>query len=179
LPVLTSAVWMKRHTLGTKAFHTRYSVAGSLVAMASSISSKDAAELAGRLQLDLDDIGICHACLSFVSMPLGWGDERETRRATFAITPDLWNEGLAEPARLALERARAEGIAGAEAGLADVDAREGRSVTARAIVRRLAADLSARAKGDLMRMGFKPWPPPELRPERGGGSEGSARSDIA
>lgn len=165
---LIPALWTKRYTLGRKAFHTRYSVAASLVAMASSISSEDAAELAGRLQLDLDDIGICHACLSFVSMPLGWGDEREARRATFAITPDLWEEGLAEPARLALERARVEGIPRAEAGLADVNARQGRSVTARAIVRRLAADLSARAKGDLLRMGFKPWPPPELRGENGG-----------
>ena len=148
-------------------------------AMASSISSKDAAELANRLELDLDDVGICHACLSFVSMPLGWGDEHEARRATFAITPDLWEEGLSAPARLALERARVEGIPGAEAGLLDVAERQGRSVTARAIVRRLAADLSARAKGDLLRMGFKPWPPPELRPERGGDSEGSSRSDIA
>jgi len=29
----------------------------------------------------------------------------------------------------------------------------------RAIVRRLAADLSARAQGDLFRMGWQPWPP--------------------
>jgi hypothetical protein len=131
--------------------------------MASSISSAEAADLARRLVLDLDEIGICHACLSFVSMPLGWGDEREARRATFAITPDLWEEGLAEPARLALERARVEEVAGAEAGLADVSERGGRSVTARAIVRRLAADQSARAKGDLLRMGFEPWPPQGLR----------------
>jgi hypothetical protein len=33
---------------------------------------------------------------------------------------------------------------------------------ARAIVRRLAADLAAQAKGDLLRMGFQPWPLPEL-----------------
>jgi hypothetical protein len=131
--------------------------------MAGSISSKEAAQLAERLELDLDDMAICLACLSFVSMPLGWGDEREVRRATFAITPDLWEEGLAQPARFALERARADGVAGAEAGLADVDSRQGRSVTARAIVRRLAEDLHARAKGDLLRMGFQPWPPPELQ----------------
>jgi hypothetical protein len=127
--------------------------------MATSISSREAAELARRLVLDLDDLGICHACLSFVSMPLGWGDEREARRATVAITPDLWEEGLAEPARRALQRARADGVPGAEAGLADVEARQGRSVTSRAIVRRLAEDLAARAKGDLLRMGFQPWPP--------------------
>jgi hypothetical protein len=133
------------------------------LAVADSISSKDAAELAGRLGLDLDDVGVCLACLSFVSMPLGWGDEREARRATFAITPDLWEEGLAEPARLALERARTDAVPGADAGPADVEARQGRSVTARAIVRRLAEDLAARARGDLLRMGFQPWPPQELR----------------
>jgi hypothetical protein len=126
--------------------------------MATSISSRDVAELAARLELDVDDVGICHACLSFVSMPLDRGDQREARRATFAITPDLWEEGLALSARLALERARAEGVPGAEAGLADIVARQGRSVTARAIVPRLASDLSDRAKRDLLRMGFQPWP---------------------
>lgn len=135
--------------------------------MATSISTRAAAELATRLELDVDEVGICLACLSFVSMPLGWGDEREARRAMFAITPDLWEEGLASPARVALERARARGVPGADAGLADVEARQGRSVTARAIVRRLAADLSERAKGDLLRMGFKPWPPQELRRDSG------------
>lgn len=91
--------------------------------------------------------------------PLGRGDERRAASATAWITPDLWEEGLALPARLALERARGDGIPGAEAGLADIAARQGRSVTARAIVRRLAADLSERAKGDLLKMGFEPWPP--------------------
>jgi hypothetical protein len=31
-----------------------------------------------------------------------------------------------------------------------------------AIVRKLAAELSARAERDLLKMGFKPWPPQEL-----------------
>ena len=129
--------------------------------MARAISANAAAELAARLDLDVDDLAICHACLSFVSMPLDRGDEREVRRATFAMTPDLWAEGLELPARLALERARRAGVPGAEAGLSDIAERGGRSVTARAIVRRLAANLAAQAKGDLLRMGFQPWPPPE------------------
>jgi hypothetical protein len=126
------------------------------------ITSAAAAELAAQLDLDVDDIGICQACLSFVSMPLHAGDERQARRATFQVTPDLWAEGLEQPARMALKRARAAGVAGAEDALADVDERGGRSVAARAIVRRLAADQAERAQGDLLRMGFKPWPPAEL-----------------
>jgi hypothetical protein len=125
------------------------------------ISSIDAAELAARLEIDVDDVAICHACLSFVSIPLGRGDEREAAKATAWITPDLWAEGLALPARLALEQALSDGISGAEAALADIAARQGRSLMARAIVRRLAAALSERAKGDLLRMGFEPWPPRE------------------
>jgi hypothetical protein len=126
--------------------------------MTESISSIDAAGLAARLEIDVDDVAICHACLSFVSIPLGRGDERGAARAAVRITPDLWEEGLAQPARLALS-GRDDGIPRAEAGLADLAARQGCSVTARAIVRRLSADLSACAKGDLLRMGFEPWPP--------------------
>ena len=126
------------------------------------ITTEDAAELAARLELNVHDIPICLACLSFVSMPLDAGNEREARRATFQVTPDLWAEGLEQPARLALRRARAAGLAGAEQALADVDERGPRSVMARAIVRRLAADLAERAHGDLLRMGFEPWPPAEL-----------------
>ena len=34
-------------------------------------------ELAARLDLDVDDIGICLACLSFVSFAIHSGDARE------------------------------------------------------------------------------------------------------
>jgi hypothetical protein len=122
------------------------------------ISSDAAARLAAQLDLDADDIGICHACLSFVSMPLSTGHERKTADATRMITPQLWDEGLAQPARMALRRALASGLVGAEAALADVEELGSRSVVARAIVRRLAADLAERAEGDLLRMGFQPWP---------------------
>jgi hypothetical protein len=125
------------------------------------VSDRQAAKLAGRLHIDVDDVAICHACLSFVSIPLGRGDDRAAASAAIRITPDLWAEGLALPARLALERARAGGVPDAEHGLADVEARQGQSVTARAIVRRLAADLAKRARRDLLKMGFEPWPPRE------------------
>jgi hypothetical protein len=126
------------------------------------ISFKAAAVLATRLELDLDDTPICLACLSFVSLPLGSGEEREARSWARRITFDIWAEGLEQPAVLALRRARDEGIAGAEAGLADVAERGGRSRMAQGIGWHLAGDLAARARGDLLKMGFQPWPPPEL-----------------
>lgn len=114
-------------------------------------------EVARQLDLDVDDIAICHACLSFVSFALDSGDKREITRATNKITPDLWAEGLETPVRMALTRA------GADEALAEVERNGPYSRVVRAIVRRLAADLSERARGDLLRMGFQPWPPPELR----------------
>ena len=67
--------------------------------------------------------------------------------------------------RLALGRARERGVAPAGEALRDVDERGPRSTIVRAIVRRLAVDLMERSKGDLLKMGFQPWPPREL--ERG------------
>jgi hypothetical protein len=78
------------------------------------------------------------------------------------MTPYLWDEGLALPARMALARARARGVEGAAEGLREVEQLGSRSRTARAIVRRLGADLGARAKGDLTKMGFERWPPASL-----------------
>jgi hypothetical protein len=125
------------------------------------IAAEAAAALAAQLELDVDEVGICHACLSVVSFPQRAGDERKTRRATNEFAPILWDEGLEAPVRAALDRAREAGVAGAEVAACDVEARGGRSVTVKAIVRRLAADLWERSQGDLLRMGFKPWPPAE------------------
>jgi hypothetical protein len=63
---------------------------------------------------------------------------------------------------MALGRACRRGIVNAREGLRDVELNGARSRTARTIVRRLGADLSAKAKGDLLKMGFQPWPPPGL-----------------
>ena len=122
----------------------------------------EAAALAAVLELDVDDIAICHACLSFVSLTLDSGDERKVAGSITRMAPDLWAEGLAQPVRLALERARKRGVANAEEAIVTVDKSGPRSQIARAIVRRLAADLSARAQGDLFRMGWQPWPPRSL-----------------
>jgi hypothetical protein len=126
------------------------------------VTVADAERLASQLDLDVDDIGICHACLSFVSMAIDAGNPHKIRGAVQSMTPYLWDEGLAVPARMALTRARQRGVANGREGLHDVDANGARSRTARAIVRRLGADLSAKAKGDLLRMGFQPWPPRDL-----------------
>ena len=75
---------------------------------------------------------------------------------------DIWAEGLEQPALLALRRARDERIPDAEDGLADADENGGRSLMAQAIVWHLGGDLAARARGDLLKMGFEPWPPVEL-----------------
>ena len=107
-------------------------------------------------------MGICLACLSVVSMAIDAGNPHKIRGAVQSMTPWLWEEGLELPARMALERARQRGLANADAALAEVAAHGSRSRTARAIVRRLGADLSARARGDLLKMGFQPWPPAGL-----------------
>ncbi len=123
----------------------------------------ESAVLAAALELDVDDIAICHACLGFVSFALDSGDDHEVACSITRIAPDLWAEGLALPVRLALERAFERGVANAEEAIAAVERQGPRSQVARAIVRRLAADLSARAQGDLVRMGWEPWPPPWRR----------------
>ena len=91
------------------------------------LPSADADRLAARLDLDVDEIGICHACLSFVSFAIDDGDDREIRRWTSRMAPDLWAEGLEQPTRRALEAARVRGVPGAGEALADVSARGGRS----------------------------------------------------
>ena len=108
-------------------------------------------KIARDLDIDVHDIGICLACLSFVSFAIDAGDAREIRLWTNRMTPDLWAEGLEQPAKLALKRA------GQHEALADVERNGGHSHVARAIVVRLAARLAERAKGDLRKMGFQPW----------------------
>jgi hypothetical protein len=123
------------------------------------VTVAEAKRLAGQLDLDVDDIGICHACLSTVTFAIDGGNPHKIRGAVQSMTPYLWDEGLATPARMALVRARERGVSNAREGLRDIELHGSRSRTARAIVRRLGADLGARAKGDLLKMGFEPWPP--------------------
>lgn len=102
-----------------------------------------AAKLAAQLDMHVHAIPICLPCLSFVAFPLDDGDEQELRRATLHFTPILWEEGLAEPARQALERAHRRGLTDGERAVADVEARGARTTIARAIVHVLALQLVA------------------------------------
>ena len=96
--------------------------------------------------------------LSFVSFAIESGDDHEVSCSIRQIAPDLWAEGLAEPVGMALRRARERGVANADEAIRSVAERGPRSQIVRAIVRRLAADLFARAQGDLFRMGWRPPP---------------------
>jgi hypothetical protein len=127
------------------------------------VNADVADRLAANLELSVHDIGICHACLSFVSMAIDTGDEREIRRETNRMTPDLWADGLDVPLKMALARARERGVPNVDDAFDDVADRGPRSAIAKAVVRRLGADLADYAKGNLLKMGFEPWPPPELR----------------
>jgi hypothetical protein len=113
------------------------------------LDRKRAANLASKLDLDVHETRICLPCLSFVAFPLDSGDERELRRATLHFTPILWDEGLAEPARQALERAQARRMKAAERAVADVEARGPRTPIARAIVQVLALQLVAEMRAPL------------------------------
>src|SRR5712691_2851275 len=102
--------------------------------------------LAAKLELDLDAVGICHACLSFVSFAIDRGDAAEIARQTRRMTPDLWEEGLAEPALVAVRRACLAQVPDAEAALEELERAGGKCGVAHAIVRRLAADLTRRTR---------------------------------
>ena len=112
------------------------------------ITKEQARAVAQALELELGEIDICLACLSFVSFPLRAGEEREVRRALAAVTPHLWEEGLALPAVAALERARRAGAPHAEAALSDITTRGSRSPVVGEIVLRLAADLGRASPGE-------------------------------
>jgi hypothetical protein len=125
------------------------------------MTGEEARELAERLDLNVHDIPICLACLSFVAVPIGAGDEREAASWARRMAPDLWAEGLEQPVWLALRRARDAGVPKAAEALANVEARGPRGVVVREIVVRLGRDLDDHARGDFLKMGFQPWPPRE------------------
>jgi len=108
------------------------------------LTNSQADALAAELGLDLDRV--CHACLSFVSFALEDGTPREVAGALRRMTPDLWADGLDEQSLAAVRRACETGVRHAGEALADLELRGARSNVARAIVRRLAAELSARTR---------------------------------
>ena len=131
------------------------------------MTAAEARSFVRELDLDLERLPICLACLSIVSMRLDSANERQIQGAVRQMTPDLWAEGLELPAWAALERARDRGVAGAEEAIGDVLESGCHSTVARAIVRLLAEQLAERSGGDPLEMGFKPWPPPGGIPEVG------------
>jgi hypothetical protein len=117
--------------------------------MAPSYPLQRARSFAARLEIDVRRANVCLACLSFVSWPVGEGDEREALSWARKMTPDLWHEGLSEYALPLVAAARAEGVRDAEAAFADLDARGAQSAVARALVLRLADDLSRRTRTEM------------------------------
>jgi hypothetical protein len=104
------------------------------------LSPADAAAVAAELDLDIETVPICLACLTFVSFPLDLGNEREAVRAIRELAPDFWEEGLETPTREALEQARARGVERAAEAVRDVERLGARSEVVRAVVRRLAEE---------------------------------------
>lgn len=117
--------------------------------MSAPLDAARARELAAQLDLDLGRIPVCYSCLSFVSMAIDDGEPAKIRGACVQFTPDLWEEGLAEPARAAVERAVRRGIKNADKALADIDRAGARTPIARAIVQVLAVQLSTRTRAAI------------------------------
>ena len=116
--------------------------------MHAAITREHADTFASQLDIGLD-IPICHACLSFVSLAIDDGDPADVARQARKLTPYLWDEGLAGPALAAVREACARDVAHAHTALADLEQRGGRSAVARAIVVRLAGELSRRVHAEL------------------------------
>jgi hypothetical protein len=117
-------------------------------------------------ELDVDlDVGICYACLSFVSFALDGGDPSEIARQIRRMTPALWKDGLAEPALAAVRRASDRGVPDARAALVDLERNGCTSSVARSIVRRLAEELSRRTRTELHLEALARERLPPTRPE--------------
>ncbi len=103
---------------------------------------------ADRLDLGLDT-GVCCARLSFVCMAMDGGDPAEIRRELRRMSPDLWMDGLAEPALAAVRAAHTRGDPDAQAALEELERRGGRSTVAQGIVRHLAEKLRRQVRAEL------------------------------
>ena len=115
-----------------------------MAGMTSKLPKPRADALVAQLQLSLE--GVCLACLSFVSFAVDRGDEREIRRELYAMTPDLWADGLDVSALAAVRAACDRGVPDADSAFAELQWAGPRSAVARAIVRRLAEELVRRTR---------------------------------
>jgi hypothetical protein len=116
--------------------------------MPSPFPQSRAEAFADRLNIGLDT-GVCLACLGIVCMAIDGGDPAEIRRTLRVMSPDLWTDGLAEPALAAVRAAHGQGDAEARAALEELERRGGRSTVAQAIVRHLAEKLRWRVRAEL------------------------------
>jgi len=116
--------------------------------MPSRFSQSRADAFAGRLDVGLDT-GVCLACLGMVCMTMDGGEPAKIRGSLRAMTPELWMDGLAEPALAAVRAARDRGDPDAQAALEELERRGGRSTVAHAIVRHLAEKLRRRVRSEL------------------------------
>jgi hypothetical protein len=107
---------------------------------------RDLGPLIAALGLDVDRIPICQLCLTFVSIPLGRGDERAAQREARKMALDLWQEGLAQPALEAVRRARDRGVPLAAEVLDELEHDARRSHAAREIILHLARQQEVRAR---------------------------------
>ena len=105
------------------------------------MTKERAADLAAALEVDLRSPGVCPACLSFVAFEVDSGDERRIAGQITSMAPNLWDEGLGDSVRSALERAVAANVAAAADALVELEQAGARSRIFRAVVRRLAVEL--------------------------------------
>jgi hypothetical protein len=108
--------------------------------------SARASRFAASLDLDVDRLRLCPLCLWAVSTEIHGGNEAAIREALSFFTPLLWDEGLAEPALAAVERASRRGLTDAAAALQELAEQGSDGCVARAVVRRLAQQFSERAQ---------------------------------
>ena len=127
----------------------------------SSISKVRAQAFAAQLELSL--VGVCLACLSFVSFAIDAGDEREISRQLRVMTPALWADGLDVQALAMARAACGRGIRDGPEALAELASLGPHSVIAREIVRRLAFELVNRTR-TAMQLEARARPRLELAP---------------
>jgi hypothetical protein len=106
------------------------------------VTTETTAALAKRLDVGLHSRGVCPACLGFVAIAHDHGDEPDVAREIRRAAPLVWDEGLGDSVRAALEAAVRTGDPDADEGLRDLKVSHARSAVFRAVVRRLAADLA-------------------------------------
>jgi hypothetical protein len=106
------------------------------------MTKERAAALATTLQIGLHSPGVCPACISFVAIEIDHGNERRVAGQITSFAPLLWDEGLGEVVRGELERLVRGGDEDARMALAELVVRRERSPVFRAVVRRLAAEVS-------------------------------------